>query len=69
VGQVAVTQNLKGLLTLITPLRFHGRACTGSTMSITMVERRKMGNPLTHRFRCQTGVIVTHASQAFEARS
>jgi hypothetical protein len=34
---------LKGSLTSITPLRFQGRACTGSTMSITMVEREKDG--------------------------
>jgi hypothetical protein len=68
VGQVAVTQDLKGSLTSITPLRFQGRAYTGSTMSITMVERRKMGNPLTHRFGCQTCVTsharVTHAMRA-----
>jgi hypothetical protein len=68
VGQVAVTQDLKGSLTSITPLRFQGRAYTGSTMSITMVARRKMGNPLTHRFGCHTCVTshasVTHAIQA-----
>jgi hypothetical protein len=31
-------------------------------MSITMVERREMGNSLTHRFGCQIGVTVTHGS-------
>jgi hypothetical protein len=62
--EVAVTQDLKGSLTLITPLRFHGRACSGSTMSITMVERRKMGNPLTHRFGCQAFVTLSRVTHA-----
>jgi hypothetical protein len=70
VAQFAITQDLKGSLTSITPLRFQGRAYTGSTMSITMVERRKMGNPLTHRFGCQICVTsharVTHAIRAMQ---
>ena len=60
--EVAVTQDLKGPLMLITPLMFHGRACSGSTMSITMVERRKMGNPLTHRFGCQAFVTLSRVT-------